>query len=158
MKNHKYFRTTALGLVTALAGMSYTSAYAQSSDSNVQDEVIVTATKRDERLIDVPISMSVVTSEQIAQTGVRELKGISDYIPNVQISQNNDYGSTVTIRGVGANSRNIGFDTRVGVYVDGIYMGQSPSLNQELLDLQQVEVLRGPQGTLFGKLEGVWNF
>jgi len=151
MQNHKYLRTTALGLVTMLTGVCSSTVYAQTSGAAAKDEIIVTATKRDERLVDVPISMSVVDSETIAQTGVRELKGISDYIPNVQISQNNDYGSTVTIRGVGANSRNIGFDTRVGVYVDGIYMGQSPSLNQELLDLQQVEVLRGPQGTLFGK-------
>jgi iron complex outermembrane receptor protein len=151
MQNYKYLRTTALGLVMMLSGLGASQAYAQDSGNAVRDEIIVTATKRNERLIDVPISMSVVDAEMIEQTGVRELKGISDYIPNVEISQTNDYGSTVTIRGVGANSRNIGFDTRVGVYVDGIYMGQSPALNQELLDLQQVEVLRGPQGTLFGK-------
>ncbi len=52
---------------------------------------------------------------------------------------------------MGSNSRNIGFDSRVGVYVDGVYMGQSPAVNQELLDLERVEVLRGPQGMLFGK-------
>lgn len=100
---------------------------------------------------DVPISMSALGAEQIAQTGIRDLKSIAEYIPNLQISQSNDFRSTVTIRGVGAQSRNIGFDARVGVYVDGVYMGQSPSLNQELLDLERVEVLRGPQGTLFGK-------
>lgn len=115
------------------------------------EEIIVTAQKRDERMIDVPISMSAFSSESIDQTGVRELKGIADYIPNLQISQANDFRSLVTIRGVGAQSRNIGFDTRVGVYVDGVYMGQSPAINQELLDIQQVEVMRGPQGTLFGK-------
>ena len=94
--------------------------------------------------------MSALGAEQIDQTGVRDLKSIAEYIPNLQISQSNDFRSTVTIRGVGAQSRNIGFDARVGVYVDGVYMGQSPSLNQELLDLERVEVLRGPQGTLFG--------
>ncbi|NOZ41986.1 MAG: TonB-dependent receptor [Alphaproteobacteria bacterium] len=115
------------------------------------ENIIVTAQKRSERLKDVPISMSVLSDVQLHQTGVRDLKSIAEYIPNLQISQSNDFRSTVTIRGVGAQSRNIGFDARVGVYVDGVYMGQSPALNQELLDIQRIEVLRGPQGTLFGK-------
>lgn len=152
MLRNKYLNTVALGALVAI-GLG-TSAFAQtapSADQTPNEVVIVTATKRAERLVDVPISLSVVGGRDIQQTGMRELRETAAYIPNVIISQNNDYGSTVTIRGVGANSRNIGFDSRVGVYVDGIYMGQSPSLNQELLDVTQVEVLRGPQGTLFGK-------
>lgn len=115
------------------------------------EEIVVTAQKRTERLIDVPVSISVFNDDAIEQTGVRELKDIADYIPNLEISESNDFRSTVTIRGVGAQSRNIGFDSRVGVYVDGVYVGQSPAINQELLNLERVEVLRGPQGTLFGK-------
>ena len=113
--------------------------------------VVVTAQKRVERLIDVPIAISVFSAEAIDETGVRELREISGYMPNVQISPANDFRSAVTIRGVGAISRNIGFDSRVGVYVDGVYVGQSPAINQELLNLERIEVLRGPQGTLFGK-------
>jgi len=132
---------------TALAGLMVSApAFAQT-----KDEIIVTATKRAEKLTEVPIAISVFGADDIDQTGVRELKEISEYIPNVEISQHNDFRAVVTIRGVGSNSRNIGFDSRVGVYVDGVYMGQSPSLNQELLDLERVEVLRGPQGMLFGK-------
>jgi iron complex outermembrane receptor protein len=152
MLKNSFYNTVGLGALIAI-GFSNT-AFAQSAPSaeTVQSEVvIVTATKRSERLVDVPISLSVIGGRDIQQTGIRELRETAAYIPNVIISQNNDYGSSVTIRGVGANSRNIGFDSRVGVYVDGIYMGQSPSLNQELLDVTQVEVLRGPQGTLFGK-------
>jgi len=115
------------------------------------EEVVVTAQKRTERLVDVPVAISVFSANSIEQTGVRELREISGYMPNVQISSGNDFRSTVTIRGVGATSRNIGFDSRVGVYVDGVYVGQSPAINQELLNLERVEVLRGPQGTLFGK-------
>jgi len=115
------------------------------------DEVVVTAQKRTERLVDVPVAISVFSANSIDQTGVRELKEVSGYIPNMQISKGNDFRSTVTIRGVGAQSRNIGFDSRVGVYIDGVYVGQSPAINQELLNLERVEVLRGPQGTLFGK-------
>ena len=141
--------SSIIALTTALSATSYT-AFAADEDFVIED-IVVTATKRSERMKDVPISMSALGSEQIDQTGVRDLKSIAEYIPNLQISQSNDFRSTVTIRGVGAQSRNIGFDARVGVYVDGVYMGQSPSLNQELLDLERVEVLRGPQGTLFGK-------
>ncbi len=141
--------SSIIALSTALSATSLT-AFAADEDFIIED-IVVTATKRSERMKDVPISMSALGAEQIDQTGVRDLKSIAEYIPNLQISQSNDFRSTVTIRGVGAQSRNIGFDARVGVYVDGVYMGQSPSLNQELLDLERVEVLRGPQGTLFGK-------
>ncbi|MGE0435474.1 MAG: TonB-dependent receptor [Steroidobacteraceae bacterium] len=120
-------------------------------DSLALEEIVVSAQKRTERLVDVPVAISVFSANSIEQTGVHELKEVSGYIPNMQISTGNDFRSTVTIRGVGAQSRNIGFDSRVGVYIDGVYVGQSPAINQELLNLERVEVLRGPQGTLFGK-------
>ena len=115
------------------------------------ERILVTAQKRVQNINEVPISISTLSSEMISQTGVRQLKDVAEFIPNLSISDGTDFTSEVTIRGVGANSRNIGFDTRVGVYLDGVYLGQSPALNQELLDLQRIEVLRGPQGTLFGK-------
>jgi len=132
-------------------------ASAQSQDDGQEDavhvlqEVVVTATRRAEKLSEVPISMSVIGAGDIEQTSVRELSELTGTIPNVSISGHNDFRSVITIRGVGSASRNIGFDSRVGVYVDGVYMGQSPAVNQELLDLERVEVLRGPQGMLFGK-------
>jgi len=143
--------TTYSSLIALSAAMAATSPMAMAEEEFIIEDIVVTAQKRSQRLKDVPISMSALGAEQLAQTGVRDLKSIADYIPNLQISQSNDFRSAVFIRGVGTHSRNIGFDTRVGVYVDGVYMGQSPSLNQELLDLERVEILRGPQGTLFGK-------
>ena len=124
----------------------------QADSSSAIEELIVTATKRSERMLDVPISMSAFSGESIDQTGIRELKELAEFIPNLMISQENDFRSQVTIRGVGAHSRNIGFDTRVGVYVDGVYMGQSPSLNQELLDLgaQAFMVIKESAGQLSG--------
>lgn len=121
------------------------------SDDLMIEEILVTAQKRSETLTEVPIAMSVFGADQIKQTSIQELKDLGDYIPNVNFSQGTDFGAQIRIRGVGANSRNIGFDSRVGVYLDGIYLGQGPALNQDLVDLQQIEVLRGPQGTLFGK-------
>ncbi|VAV98095.1 TonB-dependent receptor [hydrothermal vent metagenome] len=143
---------TVSSVIALSAAMSTAASFTASADEDfVIEDIVVTATKRSERMKDVPISMSALGAEEIDQTGVRDLKSIAEYIPNLQISESNDFRSTVTIRGVGAQSRNIGFDARVGVYVDGVYMGQSPALNQELLDLERVEILRGPQGTLFGK-------
>lgn len=154
---HTKSTVSYVAMATAIWGIGATSATAQDAqedadtDSTIIEELIVTATKRAERMVDVPISMSAFGAESLEQTGIRELKDIAEFIPNLQISQHNDFRAVVTIRGVGASSRNIGFDSRVGVYVDGVYMGQSPSMNQELLDLERVEVLRGPQGMLFGK-------
>jgi iron complex outermembrane receptor protein len=120
-------------------------------ESEGLERILVTAQKRTQNINEVPISISTMNSDAISQTGVRQLKDIAEFIPNLTISDGTDFTSEVRIRGVGANSRNIGFDTRVGVYLDGVYLGQSPALNQELLDLERIEVLRGPQGTLFGK-------
>lgn len=139
-------------LYTALSTALFcTSTFAQQADDLAIEEILVTAQKRSESLVEVPIAMSVFTGAMIDNSGVQELRDLGDYIPNVNISQGSDFGARIQIRGVGANSRNIGFDSRVGVYLDGVYLGQGPALNQDLVDLQQIEVLRGPQGTLFGK-------
>ena len=147
----RYITASSVIALSVAASVQSFAAFAAEGDDFIIEDIVVTAQKRSERMQDVPISMSAVSATQLDQTGVRDLKSVAEYIPNLQISQSNDFRSTVTIRGVGAQSRNIGFDARVGVYVDGVYMGQSPSLNQELLDLERIEVLRGPQGTLFGK-------
>jgi len=126
-------------------------AIAQEAEDIAIEEILVTAQKRSESLQDVPIAISVFSAEMIDNSQVKELRDLSEYIPNVNITQGTDVGARIQIRGVGANSRNIGFDSRVGVYLDGVYLGQGPALNQDLVDLEQIEVLRGPQGTLFGK-------
>lgn len=129
---------------------SYSAAEDRNEDDN-DNVVVVTAQKRTERLSEVPIAISVFSNEAIDQTGVQELREIGELIPNVLITQGTDFNSRILIRGVGAPSRNIGFDSRVGVYLDGVYLGQGPAVNQDLVDLERIEVLRGPQGTLFGK-------
>jgi iron complex outermembrane receptor protein len=138
------------GLVAAVAAAGLTLA-GQATAQLVLEEVVVTAQKRTESLVDVPISIAAVSAETLQQISIRELGELAEYIPNLQISGQTSYTTTITIRGVGSSSRNIGYDSRVGVYVDGVYTGQSPASNQDILDLERVEILRGPQGTLFGK-------
>ncbi|MFT5450659.1 MAG: iron complex outermembrane receptor protein [Enterobacterales bacterium] len=137
-----------LAISMALYG---THAIAEETEKKDDNTITVTAQKRVERLSEVPIAMSVFSEDKINQTGIQELRELGDFIPNMVVTQGTDFNSRIIIRGVGAASRNIGFDSRVGVYLDGVYLGQGPSVNQDLIDLEQVEVLRGPQGTLFGK-------
>ena len=131
------------------------SAYEPQALQSAQDKdievIIVTAQKRVENILEVPISISSFNSETIVKTGIRQLSEIAEFVPNLSMTTTNDFSSSITIRGVGSASRNIGFDARVGLYLDGVYIGQSPAHNQDLLDLERIEVLRGPQGTLFGK-------
>ncbi|MEQ8801677.1 MAG: TonB-dependent receptor plug domain-containing protein, partial [Haliea sp.] len=142
---HTFRLTLAALLVVSV------NATAQDRAGGMLEEVVVTAQKRTESLTDVPISIAVMGSEAIMKTGVRQMREVAEFIPNMSISGGNDSTTAVRIRGVGANTRNIGFDTRAGVYVDGVYMGQSPAQNVDILDLERIEVARGPQGTLFGK-------
>ncbi|TDG11846.1 TonB-dependent receptor [Seongchinamella unica] len=151
MNSIKCSSTTNFLLRAAISSALFTSTATVYAQGNLLEEVVVTAQKRSERLIEVPISITTLSAETIEQSGVKELKELGDLTPNLMISQNSDFGTNIVIRGVGANSRNIGFDSRVGVYLDGVYLGQSPAANQGMIDLAQVEVLRGPQGTLFGK-------
>ncbi len=142
--NNKLLIALALSLV--LYGTN-----ASSEEKKSENVITVTAQKRTENILEVPIAISVFDRDAIEQTGIQQLTELADFIPNLSITQGDDFESRVTIRGVGAQSRNIGFDSRVGIYIDGVYLGQSPAVNQDLIDLEQVEVLRGPQGTLFGK-------
>ena len=127
-----------------------------SSDTTAQEDkkievIMVSAQKRVQRIIDVPTSIVSVDEKTISNSSSQQLGDIQDLVPNLTIDDSNSFNNSVSIRGVGASSRNISFDTRVGVYLDGVYLGQSPGLNQDLMDIERIEVLRGPQGSLFGK-------
>ena len=117
------------------------------------DEIIVTAQKREESIQDTPISMAAFGSEDLEQMGVVEIGNVSDYLVNVQIDKQSgsvdNYG--YNIRGVGAFETNLLNDSAVGVYLDGVYISRSTSTAYDVVDLERIEVLRGPQGTLYGR-------
>jgi iron complex outermembrane receptor protein len=155
MKNQKIklslLSTAVLVALQSQSAFAQEEAVEQVKEKQKIETITVTSQKRIERLIDVPISVTNVGQEELKQRGVKKLQDISEVAPNISMSGGKNFSQKITIRGVGANSRNIGFDSRVGVYIDGVYLGQSPAVNQGLIDLERVEVLRGPQGTLFGK-------
>jgi iron complex outermembrane recepter protein len=115
------------------------------------DEVIVTAQFRSENLQSVPIAMGAYDREFITDIGANSLTEMEYAIPSINFgSGGRDTRGEIAIRGIGGYSRNIGINARVAVYVDGALSGRSSSFDQSLLDAEQVEVLRGPQGTLSG--------
>jgi outer membrane receptor protein involved in Fe transport len=123
---------------------------APETDSNV---IIVTATRRAEDIQDIPIAVTAVTPETLEKQGVVNVQNITSVSPsfstsNAQIAS----GSVVLrIRGVGTTSNNIGFESAVGIFVDGAYQSRPGVALSEFVDIERVEVLRGPQGTLFGR-------
>jgi outer membrane receptor protein involved in Fe transport len=112
------------------------------------EEVVVTAQKRDESLQDVPISMQVVSGNTIAKMEISDLSVMAQQLPNVYISPGN-VSNNIYIRGVGSGG-NGGFEQSVGTFVDGVYHGRSRLSQTLLVDIERVEVLRGPQSIYFG--------
>jgi outer membrane receptor protein involved in Fe transport len=136
------FRTmSALALAVATASGSAYSAQLE--------EVIVTAQKRAESLQDVPISMTAISGDKIQDAGIQSMTELSSYVPNLGISEN-AVNSIISMRGISIGS-NQAFEQSVGIFVDGVHYGKSREIRTGLFDLGQVEVLRGPQGILFGK-------
>jgi iron complex outermembrane recepter protein len=119
------------------------------------EEIIVTARKRDQSLQDTPLAISVLTSRQLGILGITSLDGLADsIIPSLRINPNGASPGSLHIAIRGDGGFDVGQPTRessVAIYLDGIYFGRAQGLNRELADLKQVEVLRGPQGTLFGR-------
>lgn len=113
------------------------------------DEIIVSAQKRSENIQDVPISMSAIGGETIREHNIQDFNSLQAYVPNANLFEYS-YGSFFRMRGLGSGF-NDGFEQAVGFYIDDIYYGRGSYYNQGFLDFAQVEVLRGPQGTLFGK-------
>jgi iron complex outermembrane recepter protein len=113
------------------------------------EEIIVTAQKKSESLQDVPISMSVVSGEKIQQAGIKNIEDLSSYVPNLKMSKTL-VGNAIFIRGVGSGI-NRGFEQSVGMFIDGIYAGRGNQFRSPFMDVSHIEVLKGPQGSLFGK-------
>lgn len=114
-----------------------------------QGEIVVTAQKRNQNLQDVPISISVISGEDIADAGIVRFQDLSTSIPNFTVSSN-PISDTISMRGISSATQPGGEQT-VGTYVDGIYRGRGIQSRFAFLDLDRIEILRGPQGTLFGK-------
>lgn len=152
--------TVALVLATSPA-IAQEAAPAQQPAAAEQDtgglqDIVVTAQKRSESAQQVPIAISAVTSEALMAKGLTDVASISGQAPNVTLKSSGSFGGSSStlftyIRGIGQNDFAFNLEPGVGVYVDGVYLARNIGANVDLLDLQRVEVLKGPQGTLFGR-------
>jgi len=114
--------------------------------------IIVTATKREQTLQEIPVAVSVTTAETIERAQIRDLKDLTSVVPSLRISQLQSSANTnFIIRGFGNGANNPGIEPSVGVFVDGVYRSRTAAQIGDLPDVQRIEVLRGPQSTLFGK-------
>lgn len=119
-------------------------------------EIVVTAQKRAEDVQDVPIAISAFNAEALQERAIGNVSALSGITPNVTLDASTPFSGSsavlgATIRGIGSSDFAFNIDPAVGVYLDGVYLGRSIGANQDLLDVERIEVLKGPQGTLFGR-------
>jgi iron complex outermembrane recepter protein len=124
------------------------------------EEIVVTSRRRKEAVQDVPIPITVIGGAKVAETGSFNVNRLKEFIPSVQLYSSNPRNTSLSIRGLGTTFglTNDGIDPGVGFYVDGVYYARPAATTMDFIDIEQVEVLRGPQGTLFGKNTSAGNF
>jgi iron complex outermembrane receptor protein len=149
----------ALG-IKGLLGLSVTAAlaispvaFAQNGDALIE-EITVTATKRAQSIYEVPIAISAFEGAKLAEQGIVDIVDIGKFVPNLNITQfsaGHTSSANPFIRGIGLQDHLITTDPGVSVYVDGVYLGRQVGQNWNLSNIERLEVLRGPQGTLYGR-------
>jgi iron complex outermembrane receptor protein len=144
---------TALSTSVLVAIGSYTPAFAQPEEEGVE-AIIVTAQFREQNLQETPLAISAFSGDLLEERGQTDTNDIDMFVPNAVIQPlGAGWGSTVAafVRGIGLNDNILSYEPGVPIYVDDVYLGRNQGAIMDLLDLERVEVLRGPQGTLFGK-------
>lgn len=145
--------STALAIFTTQSVWAQDAAPAASVSQSGIGEIVVTAQKRAESLQDVPISIAAMTTEDLERRGVKDITDLRAEVPSLQVTPhpNSSTTSRVYIRGIGNNDDQITQDPSVAVYLDGVYVARSQGLSAEVADIERIEVLRGPQGALYGR-------
>ena len=154
-------RTTALLcraslLASAFAGLCAAPAHAQDAGTSAEadsGEIIVTARRREETLVDVPIAITALSGDQLASSGAIDITALAEQVPNVTLEASRGTNSTLSafIRGVGQQDPVSGFEQGVGIYLDDVYLNRPQGAVLDIYDVERIEVLRGPQGTLYGR-------
>ncbi|MFT5576258.1 MAG: iron complex outermembrane receptor protein [Bermanella sp.] len=138
-------------ILTAVLPQESSRAYADAAKRGVLEEVVVTARRRAENLQDTPIAVSAFGADTLDQMGISDIEDVEMLAPSLQFSQNNYKAPAIFIRGIGQRSGSPALDPGVGMYLNGVYVPRSDAQLLDAVDVENIQVLRGPQGTLFGK-------
>ena len=140
-------------LFTGASAAALTFAAPAMAQQTASDEIVVTSTGRSETIQSVPIAVTAVTAETVQNAGITDVRTLTQVAPSYRVAtgQSNSAGTSIAIRGIGTGADNPGFEAAVAVFVDGVYRNRSGVALSELPEVERIEVLRGPQGTLFGR-------
>ena len=144
----------ALSVLLLLPAVTFAqSGSEEEGSSSMIEEIIVTATRREESLMDVPIAVTAITGDELQDFGVLDLTYLSQMSPNTTLKVSRGTNTTLTafIRGVGQQDPVPGFESGVGLYLDDVYLNRPQAAVMDIYDVERIEILRGPQGTLYGR-------
>jgi iron complex outermembrane receptor protein len=148
---HRALRTCAI-VTGSISLLGSAAAFAQ----DTLEEVVVTAQKRSQNVQNVPIAITAFTADALKSKGITDIHQLSNLTPNVNLDSGAPFSGdssvlSASIRGIGQDDFAFNLDPGVGVYLDGVYLARTIGANQNLLDVDRIEILKGPQGTLFGR-------
>ncbi|GAA6151467.1 TonB-dependent receptor [Pseudoteredinibacter isoporae] len=144
-----HHRPTLLATAIAMA-VGASSTFAQQSTE--LEEIVVYAQKREQSILEVPVSVSSYSADSLDQAKVRDINDLTQIAPSLSIDNSTGASDTsIYIRGMGTSGNNAGFEQSVGIFIDGVYRGRPGSAMSDYVDIEGIEVLKGPQGTLFGR-------
>ena len=143
----------ALGTIALMPATALAQEESAEESNNTLEEVIVTATRREESLMEVPIAVTALSGEELANFGLLDLTSIQMMSPNTTLKVSRGTNTTLTafIRGVGQQDPVPGFESGVGIYLDDVYLNRPQAGVMDIYDVERIEILRGPQGTLYGR-------
>ena len=157
-KQTEILRRSIAVLAVLPAAAAVQSAYAQNTTSQpaaeeASSKVIVTARRREELIQDVPGSVSAISASQLEKKAIPDITALTDFVPNTTLKASRGTNTTLTafIRGVGQQDPVAGYEQGVGIYLDDVYLARPQGALTDIYDLERIEVLRGPQGTLYGR-------
>jgi iron complex outermembrane receptor protein len=143
----------ALGTVALMPATALAQEESAEESDNTLEEVIVTATRREESLMEVPIAVTAISGEELAEFGMLDITYVEQMSPNTTLKVSRGTNTTLTafIRGVGQQDPVPGFESGIGIYLDDVYLNRPQAGVMDIYDVERIEVLRGPQGTLYGR-------
>lgn len=149
------FSNAILSILCATTAMPAFAQTAESDDQAFEGDIIVTAQKREERLVDVPVTISAVSQARLEELGVSDLDELANYIPGLNVQEQSANNPGIVIRGITSDSGSAQQAARVTLYYNGVDISRSRGSYQDIYDVERIEVIKGPQATLFGTASAV---